>query len=117
MLKDNCKSMRCPSCRDYRYVLKSTLRRQKIPEPGGDQLEHTNFRYFTIPQKLQKLRDMKKRVHRSEQAANKAKLSLAKYIQHHGVELDSCTSDDILSIMEANQINAESSNNQFCKLF
>lgn len=118
MLKDDWKSTRCPSCRDYRYVLKSTLRRQQIPEStGSQQLElHTNFRYLTTPQKLQKLRDMRDRLRRSEQVANRAKLSLAKYIQSHGVELDACTSDDMLSIMEANKKKAEG-NNQFYRLF
>lgn len=100
ILKDKCKSTRCPSCREYRYVLKSTLRRQQIPEPADDQqLEpHTNFRYLTTSQKLQKLRDMRDRLRRSEQVANRAKLSLAKYIQSHGVELDACTSNDILAV-------------------
>lgn len=118
ILKDKCKSTRCPSCREYRYVLKSTLRRQQIPEPADDQqLEpHTNFRYLTTSQKLQKLRDMRDRLRRSEQVANRAKLSLAKYIQSHGVELDACTSNDILSIMEANKDKAEG-NNQFYRLF
>ena len=117
MLEDNYNSIWCSSCKLYRYVLKSTLHRLQIPELGGDQLEHTNFRYLTTPQKLQKLRAMRDRLHRSEQAANETKLSLAKYIQHHGVELDSCTSDDLLSVMEANKKKAESSNNQFCELF
>ena len=119
MLTDNWKSTRCPSCREYRYVLKSTLRRQKIPEPAdGQQLElRTNFRYLTTPQKLQKLRDMRDRLRRSEQVANQATLLLAKFIQSHGVELDACTSNDMLSIMEANKEKAEGNNNQFCRLF
>ena len=117
-LKEKCKSTRCPSCREYRYVLKSTLRRQKISEPTDEQSElHTNFRYLTTPQKLQKLRDMRDRLRRSEQLANRAKLSLAKHIQSHGVKLDASTSNDVLSIMEANKEKAEGNDNQFCKLF
>jgi len=42
---------------------------------------------------------------------------LAKYIQSHGVKLDPCTNNDMLSIMQANKEKAEGNDNQFCKLF
>ena len=62
MLKEKSKSTRCLSCREYRYVLKSTLRHLKIPEPGNACLQvdpRTNFRYLTTHQKLEKLRSLR----------------------------------------------------------
>lgn len=60
---------------------------------------------------------MRDRLCRSEQLANQAKLSLAKHIQSHGVKLDANTSNDVLSIMEANKEKGGGNDNQFCKLY
>ena len=120
MLKEKSKSTRCLSCREYRYVLKSTLRHLKIPEPGNACLQvdpRTNFRYLTTPQKLEKLRSLRDRLRRSEQQVSRAKQALAKHIEIHGVKLDVSTSNDVLSIMEANKDKVESQDDQFCKLF
>ena len=70
---------RCLSCREYRDVLKSSLRHLKIPEPGNTCLQvdpRTNFRYLTTLQKLEKLRSLRDRLHRSEQQVNRAKQAL-----------------------------------------
>ena len=127
MLNEKSKSTRCLSCREYRYVLKSyryvlksSLRHLKIPEPGNTCLQvdpRTNFRYLTTPQKLEKLRSLRDRSRRSEQQVNRAKQALAKHIEIHGVKLDVSTSNDVLSIMEANKDKVESLDDQFCKLF
>lgn len=120
ILKENSKSTRCLSCREYRYVLKSSLRHLKIPEPGNacQQVDpRTNFRYLTTPQKLEKLRSLRDRLRRSEQQVSRTKQAFAKHIQNHGVKLDASTSNDVLSIMQANKEKVESQDNQFCKLF
>ena len=72
---------------------------------------------MTTPEKLQKLRDMRDRLRRSKLQASRAKLALEKYVEHHGVKLDACDSNTVLSIMEANKETTEASDNQFSKLF
>ena len=56
IVDENSKSSSCPRCREYRYVLKSSLRHLKTPELGNacQQLDsHTNFHY------LQHLKNLK----------------------------------------------------------
>ena len=120
MVNENSRSTRCLRCREYRYVLKSSLRHLKIPELGNacQQLDpRTNFRYLTTPQKLEKLRSLRDRLRISEQKANRAKQALNKHIEAHGVKLDASTSNNVLAVMEANKEKVECNDNQFCKLF
>ena len=64
---------------------------------------HTNYRYLTTPEKIQRMHSLHNAVRLSRRKISDLQCRLDRLIEVHGVKLDEQTHDGLLSIMKRSQ--------------
>ena len=109
----------CKSHRDK--VLRSGLSRllnqqQEGQENRSEISSHTNYRYLTTPEKIQRMYSLRNAVRLSKRKISDLQCRLDRLIKVDGIKLDDQTHDGLLSIMKRNQ-NISTSSETFSDIF
>ena len=92
---------RCLQCTAYRRTLNVLAKRQQQanPEERSHPQSHTNYRYLSSPDKVERLRKLHQLYRKTSKQLHHLKLRLANAIEQQGVNLGSSLDDDLHSIM------------------
>ena len=113
---------RCSYCKSHRdKVLRSGLSRllkqqQEGQENRSEISSHTNYRYLTTPEKIQRMYSLRNAVRLSKRKISDLQCRLDRLIKVDGIKLDDRTHDGLLSIMKRNQ-NISTSSETFSDIF
>ena len=124
-LKISCTSVskRCELCRTFRdNFLRKRLGRLLNQQEGQletrcDIYSHTNYRYLTTPEKVQRMHNMHKYVRLSKRRISDLQEQLDRLIQLNGVKVDQLTHKGLLSILKTHQQKMTDSGETFSSIF
>lgn len=98
--------IRCSSCAQHRKTLNSMLCRHVKSEASGidkgSPSNHTNYRYLTTPEKVQRLQRLHQSTRLCRKQVGRVKARLAAAIEKRGILVDSELHDDLTVIMKEN---------------
>ena len=116
-------SKRCDYCRDFRdnYLRKRLgrlLNQQECQlEARCDIHSHTNYRYLTTPEKIQRMHNMHDFVRLTKRKVSDLQGRLNRFIQLDGVKVDQLTHQGLLSILKKHQQKTDNSGDTFSSIF
>ena len=95
---------RCQHCKQYRSVLRSALYRLLKQEQQGtkscDPSSHTNYRYLSTPEKLERIKNLHEVVHSKERQIQALHKKIDQVIQEEGIKVDSALHNDLVTVMK-----------------
>ena len=111
----------CPSCTAYRNTLRAMYSRwtKRSKNDLSDTSSHSNERYLSTPEKVNKLKNLKTRVRAAERANDKLRARIKKLTTEHGENIDPTLQEDLLSVMGENNKKIKSTypENSFARVF
>lgn len=120
LLLDDKDSQQCSSCKSHRKILLVQLSRRKESSLSHvDTSSHTNYRFLSTPEKIQRMRLMKRDSKILRLRCDGLMNKLAVLMEKRGVYVDENMEKDLVTIMETNSANIESEfpDDSFQKLF
>ncbi len=95
---------RCKTCTHYRQTLKvlSLRERQRTDTVSKrtDPRSHTNFRYLTSPEKIDRLHGLHHQHRLSQKKLARLQAKIEEVVQRQAISVDDTTTDDLRKVME-----------------
>ena len=117
-------SKRCDYCRAFRdnFLRKSLSRLLKSQQQGQlaarcDVYSHTNYRYLTTPEKIQRMHNMHNSIRLSKRKISDLQGRLDRLIQVDGIKVDEATHNGLLSILMKHQQRPADTADSFSSIF
>ena len=90
---------RCQQCNNHRSTLHALASRESR-RTKPDRSSHTNYRYLSTPEKIDRLHDLRHENRIGQRKLDRLQAKLASLTASHGVSMDENTSSDLHKIME-----------------
>ena len=90
---------RCQKCTDYRSTLHALASRE-CRRTKPDRTSHTNYRYLSTPEKLDRLHDLRRENRLAQMKIERLRAKLTQITANVGVSLDESTTSDLHQVMQ-----------------
>ena len=115
------KTMRCNNCSNYRQTLNRMVYRMEnnlqCDPDRTDMSSHTNYRFLSSPQKVQRLKSLHAAYCEEHQKVIRLNQQVDNLMERRGVEVDEEIHDYLLEAVKSENVNQEKDMSQFAKTF
>ena len=120
-LPESASGVRCQTCVKYRSVLRSALSKLTSQDQrtttSCDPSSHTNYRYLSTPEKVERLKNLHDVVRSKERQIQYLKRKVDDIVQAEGIKVDEGLHKDLVTIMKKNKPDENATERKFKEIF
>lgn len=120
-LPESSSGSRCQYCKQYRSVLRSGLNRllkqDQQRTQSCDPSSHTNYRYLSTPEKIERMKNLHEVVRSKERLIQTLRKKIDHVIQEEGIEVDEAMHNDLVTIMKKHGQSDDNLSDNFKDIF